>query len=164
MTAILTVQGLEKRFGGSFLGSEWLQRGAELAARVCVVRLNSAPRGTGFLVGPDLVLTCRHVIAPVLDEGRSLSDLRFVFDHARGPDGSPMSVDDFRAQWRARANVQNVSDTHYFEDFGSTSLASSTVFLPRDLRLTRRDEIWQLAAQVVNFQTLDDQLSEADRP
>lgn len=89
--------GAEKRFGGSFFGAEWLQRGAELATCVCVVRLNNAPVGTAFLVGPDLVLTCRHVVAPVLDGQRPLTELRFVFDHARGTDGLPMSADDFGA-------------------------------------------------------------------
>ena len=49
-----------------------------------------------------------------------------------------------------RVNAQNVSDTHYFEDFGNGPQASSTVFLPRDLRLTRRDDVWQLGAQVLN--------------
>ncbi len=74
------------------------------------------------------------------------------------------AIDDIGAQWRARVNVQNVSDSHYFEDFGNGPLASSTVYLPRDLRLTRRDDVWQLGAQVLTFQTLDDQLIAADRP
>ncbi len=74
------------------------------------------------------------------------------------------AIDDIADQWRARVNVQNVSDSHYFEDFGNGPLASSTVFLPRDLRLTRRDDVWQLGAQVLTFQTLDDQLIATDRP
>ena len=75
------------------------------------------------------------------------------------------AIDDIGDQWRARVNVQNVSDTHYFEDFGNGPLASSTVFLPRDLSLTRRDDVWQLGAQVLTFQTLDDQLDRrSDRP
>ena len=73
-------------------------------------------------------------------------------------------IENFTDQWRAQVNVQNVSDTHYFEDFNNGPQASSTVFLPRDLRLTRRDEVWQLGAQVLNFQTLDDQLAPTDRP
>ncbi len=72
------------------------------------------------------------------------------------------AIDEIGEQWRARVNVQNVSDTHYFEDFGNGLLASSTVFLPRDLSLTRRDDVWQLGAQVLTFQTLDSQLIVAD--
>ena len=74
------------------------------------------------------------------------------------------AVDDLTTQWRMGVNAQNVSDTHYFEDFGVGPQASSTVFLPRDVRLSRRDDVWQLSAQVLNFQTLDDQLAPTDRP
>jgi LPS-assembly protein len=72
------------------------------------------------------------------------------------------AIDEIGERWRARVNVQNVSDTHYFEDFGNGLLASSTVFLPRDLSLTRRDDVWQLGVQVLTFQTLDSQLIVAD--
>ncbi len=72
------------------------------------------------------------------------------------------AIDNLGDQWRAQINVQNVSDTHYFEDFGNGPLSSSTVFLPRDLSLTRRDDVWQLAAQVLTFQTLDAQLITTD--
>jgi LPS-assembly protein len=65
------------------------------------------------------------------------------------------AIDEIGDQWRVRVNAQNVSDTHYFEDFANGPLASSTVFLPRDLSLTRRDDTWQLGAQLLNFQTLD---------
>lgn len=65
------------------------------------------------------------------------------------------AIDNLGDQWRVQVNAQNVSDTHYFEDFGTGPQASSTVFLPRDLSLTRRDDIWQLGAQVLTFQTLD---------
>jgi LPS-assembly protein len=77
------------------------------------------------------------------------------------------AIDEIGGQWRVRVNAQNVSDTHYFEDFGNGPLASSTVFLPRDLSLTRRDDVWQLGAQVLAFQTLDSQLivtDPTDRP
>ena len=85
------------------------------------------------------------------------------------------ATDELGAQWRVGINAQNVSDTHYFEDFGNGPQASSTVFLPRDLRLTRRDDVWQLTAQVSDWQVLDgcsqtappgscDGLQEADRP
>jgi LPS-assembly protein len=74
------------------------------------------------------------------------------------------AIDDLSERWRLRINAQNVSDSHYFEDFGDGPLTTSTVYLARDLRLTRRDDSWQLGAQVLSFQTLDDQLLATDRP
>ncbi len=72
------------------------------------------------------------------------------------------AIDELGADWRLRFNVQNVSDTHYFEDFGNGPQSSSTVFLPRDVSLTRRDDIWQLDAQLLTYQTLDSQLIVTD--
>jgi len=66
--------------------------------------------------------------------------------------------------WRAQLNAQDVSDTHYFEDFGDGPQATSTTFLPRDLRVGTRGDIWQLGAQLLKFQTLDDELASADQP
>jgi hypothetical protein len=45
-------------------GARWYQRLGEAFARVCRIELDDRPRGTGFLVGPDLVLTNQHVVAP----------------------------------------------------------------------------------------------------
>jgi LPS-assembly protein len=66
--------------------------------------------------------------------------------------------------WRAQVNAEGTSDTHYFEDFGDGPQVSSTIFLPRDLRVGLNGEVWKLRAQVLQFQTLDDQLAAADRP
>jgi LPS-assembly protein len=74
------------------------------------------------------------------------------------------AVENLGERWRAQANVQNVSDTHYFEDFGQGPLASSTVFVPRDFSVTGSDDNWQLAAQYLNYQTIDDQLAPDQRP
>ncbi len=69
-------------------------------------------------------------------------------------------------QWRALVHAENVSDSHYFEDFANGPQASSTVFLRRDLQLGFRDDTWRLGAQVLQFQTLlnTDQLANSDRP
>jgi len=66
--------------------------------------------------------------------------------------------------WRAQVNAESTSDTHYFEDFADGPQVSSTIFLPRDLRLGLNGEVWQLRAQLLQFQNLDDQLAAADRP
>ncbi|MDE2251064.1 MAG: LPS-assembly protein LptD [Gammaproteobacteria bacterium] len=70
----------------------------------------------------------------------------------------------FGSAWRAQLNAQDVSDIHYFEDFGDGPQATSTTFLPRDLHASMRGDVWQLGAQLLQFQTLDDQLLAADRP
>ncbi len=70
----------------------------------------------------------------------------------------------FGGVWRAQLNAQDVSDIHYFEDFGDGPQATSTTFLPRDLHASMRGDVWQMSAQLLQFQTLDDQLAAADRP
>jgi hypothetical protein len=59
----------------------WLQRLFELKTRVCRVEIGGAAVGTGFLVGPDTVLTNHHVIQGVLEGGERATDVRFRFDH-----------------------------------------------------------------------------------
>jgi LPS-assembly protein len=70
----------------------------------------------------------------------------------------------FGDSWHAQVDAAGTSDTHYFEDFADGPQASSTIFLPRDLRAGRNGEVWQLRAQLLQFQTLDDQLAATDRP
>lgn len=62
----------------------WLARCSAAAARVCQVRVRGQKEGTGFLVGPDAVLTNHHVVAGALDQPGELS---FVFDYARAASG-----------------------------------------------------------------------------
>jgi len=55
--------------GGFFDLEPWIGRIVEIGRRVCRITVLAAPRpvyGTGFLVGPDLVLTNHHVLEPVL--------------------------------------------------------------------------------------------------
>jgi hypothetical protein len=51
---------------------------------VCSIKLSGDRQsyGTGTLVGPDLVLTNHHVIAPLLAGDSSVTDLHFRFDYA----------------------------------------------------------------------------------
>ena len=57
-----------------------------VAGRVCQVRVGSGG-GTGFLVGPDLVLTSHHVVVDVINGQTPRSDVQCVFDHHVGDDG-----------------------------------------------------------------------------
>lgn len=93
------VQGLEKVFGSlkPFHDTSWLERGRQTCASVCVVRNGSAPLGSAFLVGPDLVLTAFHVVADVFAGTVDAGELRFVFDHALGPDDAPLQALEVRA-------------------------------------------------------------------
>jgi LPS-assembly protein len=65
---------------------------------------------------------------------------------------------------RVDTRVENVSDTEYFEDFSQGSQATSTAFLARSLSIGHRDDIWNLRAAMLDFQTLDYTLAEAERP
>jgi LPS-assembly protein len=69
------------------------------------------------------------------------------------------------AGWRLDVEAARVSDTQYFQDFtqGGTQ-STSIVFLPRDLRVGLRSDVWQLRAQLLDFPNLDETLSSADRP
>jgi hypothetical protein len=48
----------------------WREKLAQVEGQVCRIELNGEARGTGFLVGPDLVLTNYHVLEDVI-EGRT---------------------------------------------------------------------------------------------
>jgi LPS-assembly protein len=66
-------------------------------------------------------------------------------------------VDRYQLPWNTRidTNVENVSDGAYFEDFTQGTESTSTPFLPRSLAVMHRDDIWNLRAEVVGYQTLD---------
>jgi LPS-assembly protein len=69
------------------------------------------------------------------------------------------------ANTRADLNFENVSDTQYFEDFTQGTESTSTPFLPRSLSIMHRDDIWNLRAQLLSYQTLDTvNLIEYQRP
>jgi hypothetical protein len=66
----------------------WRSRLGEMESRVCRIELpEGTARGTGFLIGPDLVLTNYHVIEQVKPGGLSPTSLAFRFDYKAGPDG-----------------------------------------------------------------------------
>jgi len=69
------------------------------------------------------------------------------------------------ANTRLDVNFESVSDVQYFEDFTQGTEATSTPFLPRSLLISHRDDIWNLRAQVLGYQTLDTvNLIEYERP
>jgi len=71
----------------------FLKKFAELEPRVCRISYampGGTVHGTGFLVGPDRVLTNNHVIRPVVDGKASAAAVRLVFDYRRlAPETAP---------------------------------------------------------------------------
>lgn len=66
----------------------WRTRLTALELRVCRVDINESPSGTGFLVGPDVVITNFHVVDTVLNGGDSESALSCLFDYKILADGT----------------------------------------------------------------------------
>ncbi len=66
--------------------------------------------------------------------------------------------------WHARLRAEHVSDTRYFEDFSDGTLTASTVFLRSELAVSLRKDNMRLGAQLLQHQTLDDDLAATDRP
>lgn len=61
--------------------AQWRERLATIEACVCRVEVGTSAMGTGFLVGPDLVLTAYHVVAPLFTARQSAKKVRFRFDY-----------------------------------------------------------------------------------
>lgn len=88
------------------------------AAQVCRIEIHSSTvrvGGTGFLVGPDLVLTNHHVVAMVIGGVVSPTEVRCVFDHHVRSDGAVHSGDAFELVrgdgWLVAASPSSKVDT-----------------------------------------------------
>jgi hypothetical protein len=55
--------------------------------RICRIDVRNAPKGTGFLVGPDVVMTNFHVVQEAVDEGLAGRMISAVFGYKTVPDG-----------------------------------------------------------------------------
>jgi hypothetical protein len=84
-------QGLERLVEAfnPFLDPEAFAHGIlSVRRRVCRVEVGNGGGGTGFLVGPDLVLTNYHVVMALLSGPRSATPVRCVFDDCAGLGGA----------------------------------------------------------------------------
>jgi len=82
--AAFAVTGLEQvvqTFGITLDASQFVERMAASLARICLVRIAGQDLGTGFLVGPDLVLTNYHVLRDIIGAAGPADDVRFIFDY-----------------------------------------------------------------------------------
>ncbi len=66
--------------------------------------------------------------------------------------------------WRARFDAEDVSDSEYFEDFAQGPEGTSVAFLERLAELSYRDENWRLTGQFQQYQTIDRDLPDDERP
>lgn len=81
----------------------WREQLAAMEGRVCRVEVGNGAMGTGFLVGPDAVLTNYHVLQSVLDGTNRADRVRCRFDYqlladGRKVDGTPLSL--HATNWR----------------------------------------------------------------
>ncbi|HEY1491636.1 MAG TPA: LPS assembly protein LptD, partial [Steroidobacteraceae bacterium] len=91
------------------------------------------------------------------------SDSNFCTPNASGGEdcGSSRSrvrlydVAELPYDFRLTVNAQNVSDTHYFEDFSKGPEGASTAFLERSATFSYRDEHWRVDALAEQYQTID---------
>ncbi|HEY3731824.1 MAG TPA: LPS assembly protein LptD [Steroidobacteraceae bacterium] len=65
---------------------------------------------------------------------------------------------------RVDTSIESVSDSEYFEDFSQGSQTTSTPFLARSVAVGHRDDVWNLHGQVLDYQSLDTTLAQAERP
>ncbi len=71
---------------------------------------------------------------------------------------------DFTERLRFDANLADVSDSRYFEDFGLGPDGTSIMFLNRNLRLAWLGQGWRLDGLVQDFQVIDLDVDPLDRP
>ena len=68
------------------------------------------------------------------------------------------------ADLRFYIDAESVSDSRYFEDFAQGPEGTSLAFLERLAGLSYRDEHWRMSAEFQQFQTIDQDLQDPDRP
>jgi len=62
---------------------------------------------------------------------------------------------DFRQGMRFEADIADVSDSNYFQDFAVGSDATSVTFLERRADILYYDSVWRIRGELQNFQTID---------
>jgi LPS-assembly protein len=109
-----------------------------------------------YLTGSSRATIDANLMPHDSEAGRSRSRLRIS------------DVTELPADWRLRIKAENVSDAAYFEDFAQGADSTSVAFLPRELALSYRDDVWHSGALLRNFQTIDNDpllgLQAQDRP
>jgi LPS-assembly protein len=71
---------------------------------------------------------------------------------------------DFTDDLRLEADLSDVSDSNYFEDFGLGPDGTSITFLDRHIHMAWLGQGWRLDGQVQDFQTIDFSVDPLERP
>jgi len=71
---------------------------------------------------------------------------------------------DFTRSLRLSADLQNASDSQYFEDFGRGQQGTSITYLERLVRVQHLGGHWRAEGLLQNFQTIDQTIDPLDRP
>ncbi len=71
---------------------------------------------------------------------------------------------EFADNWLARFEVNDVSDTAYFEDLGDSQSVVSRTHLQRQIELLFTQPNWSVTTRFQNMQTVLDTISRVDRP
>jgi LPS-assembly protein len=130
-------------------------------------------------IAPNADLT----FEPVYYSQRGLdlaSEVRFLTEHQKTslqmnylPNDSVMNRDRNRfalenvtrlGDVRFFIDAETVSDSRYFEDFAQGPAGTSVAFVERLAGFRYRDEHWRASAEFQQFQTIDQDLAEVDRP
>jgi hypothetical protein len=71
----------------------WRERLGQIEVQVCRVELRGKAAGTGFLLGPSVVMTNYHVVEPVIKalSGYTPADIRLRFDYKQLKDGNVLN-------------------------------------------------------------------------
>lgn len=83
-------------------------------------------------------------------------DARGLFDFKDTTLYSPLT--------RLKIDAAYVTDNSYFEDFGVGFEGTSVIFLPQQAEIRSDFEHWSLFGRVQNFQVIDNQLADDERP
>jgi hypothetical protein len=102
-----THEGFQKRIRQALPDVDawvWATQLLRQMRRVCRVEVDGAPIGTGFLVGPDVVLTNHHVLADAIreeaDGGRVVCRFGYhISDGGVPPEGIPVALTPVFKEW-----------------------------------------------------------------
>ncbi|BCY10798.1 hypothetical protein L3i22_058860 [Actinoplanes sp. L3-i22] len=106
------VEATVKRGGETYDAVEWLACFQRVGGQVCRIDVGGRS-GTGFLVGPETVLTNHHVVSEVLDGDVGPAEVRLIFDYKSLPDGlrvSSATVVRLAADWLVDASPHSAQD------------------------------------------------------
>lgn len=70
----------------------------------------------------------------------------------------------FGTRWSARVDATSVSDKQYLDDFGNNIGVTAQTHLPQVAELNYRGPDWLFQTRVASFQTVDPNLTSADKP